>query len=400
LKTLPRVVWIRGAVRVTLLGPLAELVVRNLVHDGVPLYGVVAQGGTCTFVICLGDFQTLYRISKQERVKIRIREKIGLPFLWREFAKRKMMIAGIAVFCIGLYVMSHMIWQVTVSGVENDDAVTIVQAAKDSGLSVGTWKGKIAELNVIQKKILSKVPSLIWVGIDIQGSRAKLEVVERIPGIPKSNMVAHNIVATKAGVILKVFTTRGQVLVTPGQVVQPGQVVISGSLADGQKQVPAAGQVIAEVWYVSKVDLPLKTNQNELTGEFIHRDYFRVGNLQVPIWGWQQPHYQDTETRYTLTDWHFGNWLLPIQWQRSTLYEVSSHSIQIQEQSLKQHVLELALQDVSTQAGAEARLLGQQVLHREVSHGKLYETILTKMEENIGAPAAIQPTPILPPAGE
>lgn len=298
------------------------------------------------------------------------------------------MLVGIALFFVALYGLGNVIWQVDVSGVEDDSRQLVIQAARELGVYPGSWKSKVPEPDVIQSRLLKKLPNLMWVGVQMDGSKVRIEAVPKVPDVQPLNKTPHDVIAGKPGVIRRVFANRGTVMVKPGQVVHPGDVVISGNLAGGTKWVPADGQVFAEVWYNTRITIPLQVNQSALTGNHVERDYLTLGGLNLRFWGWQQPDYQATYERDETSDWKLGGLTLPVQWKQVTLYEVSPAQVKQSEDDAARNALALAAQDVRGQMRGDGEILEQTVLHREVQHGKLYETILTKTDENIGVAAS------------
>jgi similar to stage IV sporulation protein len=376
-----------GALHVELRGQQASEVVRVLQQQGVPLFGVRVRGGFVYLTIGLNRYPELYRTCRSMRVKLRFLRREGLPFVIRNASRRKAMLVGIVMFFCMMYAMSSMIWQVQVSGVKEETAALMLQTARELGVSVGAWKSVLRDVDSLQDKLMQKLPNLVWVGIDAHGTRVKLDALEQIPGVTLTSETPHNIVAAKPAVIRKVFASRGEVVVKPGQVVTPGQLIISGDLGGGAKQVPAQGKVLAEVWYTSTVRIPLKVRQQGLTGESVERDYLSVGSWRLRVWGFRQPHYQAAEERVDETDWRLGNWRLPLQLQKVTVYEASPVAVSASVKEAETSALHIAIQDVQSKMRKEGVILGQNVLHKEVSHGNLYETILTKTEEDIALAA-------------
>ncbi|MCL6638019.1 MAG: sporulation protein YqfD, partial [Alicyclobacillus sp.] len=215
-------------------------------------------------------------------------------------------------------------------------------------------------------------------------------VVENVPGNSQAAAQPHHVVAGKPGVVRKVFAERGQALVKPGQVVHSGQVLISGALAGGAVHVPAAGRVWAEVWYTSRVEVPLQVRWNGLTGVRSERDYLVIGPWAVHVWGWDPP-FTTAFTQDQETDWQLAGRSLPVQWRREMVYQAQTQDWQASVTDARARALQLALQDVQRHMQADGSLLGQSVLQWQVNHGKLYATVLTRTEEDIGVPAPIPP---------
>ncbi len=367
-----------------------EGVLQACYRRGISLYRLEVRGNQCQVEILLTDFPMVYSLCRACGVKIRFIEKHGWPFWLQKMRQRPSFLLGFGIFVVLLLILQSMIWQVSVSGVQNEDLKqAIMQATREAGLYPGAPRSRFANVDWLQSDLLKKMPNLLWVGITVDGGKANVEVITKVP--PSSPELAgpRDIVAAKTAVVKTVYATRGIAKVFPGQVVRPGQVLISGALADGEQQVPASGKVLAEVWYTSHVEVPLHIQRSSLTGQFVVRDYLAIGNLRVRLWGWAQPKYGAETTREQKSSWAMGHWKLPIQWEQARVYEVQPLALSRSEQAARELALHLVTQDVLSQSGGEKIILGQMVLQPTIAHGKLYETVLTRTEENIGAYAPI-----------
>lgn len=387
--------WWQGALHVELRGDAVDVVITQLQQSGRTLHRIRVREHRGTLIIALRDFSALYTLCRRHHVRIRFIERIGFVFWLRRLSGRKSMVVGPALFVLIICLASSMLWQVTVTGVSEDTRGALREAAAQSGITVGAWKGSIADLAVVQDRILSKLPNLVWVGASITGGKANLEAIEKVPGVPGKPKSPQDIVAGKPAVILHVYATRGKVLVQPGQVVHPGQVLVTGNLGEDGTQVPAQAEVFAEVWYTSQVTMPLAVAQQGLTGDYVTKDYLTVGSLQLRIWGWKAQHFAQSVNQVKETDWHLGNLRLPFQYRQVKVAQTTKTALLQSRKKASERAPVLALQDVQGRMGEDGTVLAQRVLHQEVSHGKLYETILTKVEQDIGVgkpiPEAITP---------
>ncbi len=381
--------WLRGALHVELRGEAAAAIITQLQQTGHTLRRVRVHRKTATLIVSLGDFSDLYILCRRHRVKMRFIERIGFVFWLKRIRRRKSMVLGPVLFFAILYTASSIIWQVSVNGVSEETSAAVRDAAAEAGISVGAWKWSVGDLTAVQDKVLSKVPSLIWVGATITGSKAKLEAIEKIPGTDKKPLQPQDIVAREPGVIEHVYATRGKVVAKAGQVVKPGDVLITGNLSEDGTQVPAQGKVMAEVWYTSNVTLPLTVPHSGLTGESVSRDYVLIGNFPLRVWGWKAIEFQDSVEQTEDTTWHIGSFQLPIQYRKVIEQEATTTAYTLSKQQAERTALSLALQDVQGRMGEDGTLLEQQILHQKVSHGKLYETVLTKVEQDIGVAKSI-----------
>lgn len=374
-----------GALHVELRGDGIDLLLTDLHRQGIVLRQIQYRQNRATMIFGLRDFDTVYNSCRRFHVRMRFIERLGSPFLLKRMMRRKTMLLGPVLFLIIIYGLTSTIWQVSVSGVKEDTVPVLREAAAKSGLYTGAWKGLTkGKIEKVQDSILNQVPSLIWVGVEIHGSKANVKAIQRIEGIDKESPQPHNIVASKPAVIERVLATRGQVVVKPGQVVHPGEVVISGEMGDGAARVPATGKVMAEVWYTSHVTVPLKVARSGLTGSKYSQDYLMVGTLGLHLWGWKTPHYKQQLGTSEETSWSVGKYRLPIQWKVVTHHQVLRAALVHSEKEAKGKAVKLAEQDVQGKIGTDGSVLSKTVLHTEVSRGKLYAKVWIRAEEDIG----------------
>lgn len=378
-----------GSLSLALRGKDTSRVLVELHERGVKLFNVRASKNATTLSLRLRDFGELYKACRRNQVKLRIQAREGLPFFLQKMRRRKMLTFGFGMFFVVIYVLSSMVWQVSISGVKDDTAQEVLEAAKESGVSVGSLRSSMDHVDVIADNILKKMPNLVWVGLQVSGAKVHIDALEEVPGVKKGQETPCNIVASKPAVIRNVFANRGEVLVKPGQLVLPGQLLISGNLAEGRRQVPADGKVLAEVWYTSRVALPLKVEQAGLTGASVQREYLSLGPLSLRVWGFRQPNYKYSLERQADSDWHIGNWVLPLQLKTVKMYEVNKVALTQSLTEAKSHAQALAIQDVRSKMHEDGAILGQTVLQQEVQNGKLYVTVLTETEEDIGIKAPL-----------
>lgn len=378
-----------GYLYVELLGQRAGEVVRELANSSVPMYQVRVRENVANIGFGLSDFATVYQVCHVRRVKIRFIRRAGFPFFVRKARRRKMLLLGSALFAALLFAFQSVVWHVEVSGVSPEDATAIVQAARASGVYPGAAISVARDVERLQTELQKRIPSLMWVGVNVQGTRVKIQALEKVPGVAVKSNQPHNIVAIRPAVIRKVLATRGSVQVQLGQVVQAGQVLVSGVLGGGEAEVPANGVVLAEVWYRSQVSVPLHVSQQALSGVDVQFDQIQLGKLNVRVWGWRVPRYAAWYDQTSDTTWKIGNWELPVLLRHTTRYEASPYAVAQSKQQALATILSIARQDVATLPGQDRVVLGQTVLHSEVTHGKLYATVLTRTEEDIGTPAPI-----------
>ena len=183
-----------------------------------------------TNILCsigIKEFKKLRKIAKQTKCKNKIKKKRGLPFLLNKYKKRKIFLCLLIIIVISIFILSKFIWNIEIIGAENIDEEELLETLKASGLELGKFKKNI-DINKIIEKVRLERDDIAWIGIDIQGTNAIIEIVESTPKpeiIDKSEYC--NIVSDKTGMITQIDVTNGTAAVKVGDAVEPGTVLVN-----------------------------------------------------------------------------------------------------------------------------------------------------------------------------
>ena len=102
-----------------------------------------------------------------------------------------------------------------------------------------------------------EINELSWIGIEIDGTTAKIRVVEKtkLPDYANQNNVPGDIIANKSGVVSKIVPENGTAKYVEGSYVQEGSVLIEGAIYSefvDTEYVPAKGIVQIQSIYKYK----------------------------------------------------------------------------------------------------------------------------------------------------
>lgn len=379
--------YYKGYVVVTIRGERLSAFINLVNEHGLWVRDILYRSNeTVQMTILRSDVRRLRSLLRRTGCKIRFGKRTGLPFLWRRAWRRKPFLAGAAVFFSMLYVLTSVVWSVEVEGTKKLSPETILAAAEAVGIHKGAWIGRLPDNDVLRAEILDKVPELSWAGVSIQGTKIRIQVVEKIapPSLPPN--VPQHIVASKKGVIEKVLVHKGIASVQKGQLVNPGDIVISGSLGDGKATVHARGIVEARVWYTTELRVPLEQVRKLYTGQVIRKNYLVIGSFPVQIRGYGQPPYARFEEQAVDREFYVGSITLPVKFRTVDVKETFEDRISLTEEEAKKEALKRAEADVLAKTGENGRIAAQKILHQRIEHGNLYTKVLTEVIEDIGKP--------------
>lgn len=225
--------------------------------------------------IGLENFGRLRDIVRKTDSSVSILSKRGFPFIIRNIKRRKLFYGSLLSLFVLIYIMSSFIWMIEIVGTRNVDSEKIVRRLYAEGLREGSFKGRLDKRH-IENQVLINMPELSWIGIQIKGTKAIVEVVEKREVPPLiSRTDACDIVAAKDGVITKLLVLSGDPLVKDGDSVRRGQKLVTGTILRENlepRQVHSLAQISARTWYEAAEEIPLQKVEYKPTGR-IERHY-------------------------------------------------------------------------------------------------------------------------------
>ncbi|MDR7867257.1 MAG: sporulation protein YqfD [Sporomusaceae bacterium] len=254
--------YLHGTVRVKISGAIPERFINLCLARGIFLWGIAKHNDDVYASLRLSDFFRIRPLARRSQSRVEAVGHAGFPFTLKRVRRRKMLVVGAVLFFVFLNLLTARIWFVDVSGHKEVAAGRIASVAAAHGLRPGIAKTDV-DLKAVEKEMLLALPELAWVGVNLTGTRALIEVVEKTLPKAEDRSPAH-VVAAKDGVITEVIAIAGQAAVKKGDTVKRGDLLIKGFTEPppaAKDQTPiitlpasfirAAGIVKARVWYES-----------------------------------------------------------------------------------------------------------------------------------------------------
>ena len=260
-------IWKRllGTAEAELCGPEPEELLERCRAAGLQLWSV-ASADKCTFRVELWqrDLETLEQVSQAQGFQMRILELHGGSRDQAKLRRRKGLLLGLGIVLMLLYTSSFFVWQIEVIGCEGVSTGELLRTLAACGVEPGTFRPSI-DPELVKSRVLTEIPELEWLTVNISGSRARVLVWEREerPALLSERAPAV-LQAARAGIVRKVTVLSGHSLVEPGDAVLEGESLISGeleSLSGGIRQEAALGEVRAETWYEISSVCPMEMLQ-------------------------------------------------------------------------------------------------------------------------------------------
>jgi similar to stage IV sporulation protein len=378
--------FISGKVTVKVSGRGIERFLNVLIRNGLIVWNVKRHGTeTITFTMRLQDALRIRHYARERDCSITFLKRAGMPFLFKRLLKNSGFVGGALLFLLIIMFLSNVIWGIEIKGAKPATEYQIRKELDKMGVKIGKSQFFVDNVDGIQRKLTNNVGNLTWVGVELKGTTYYLQVVEKKEPEKPEQLAPRNLVAKKKAIIDSMYVETGQKKVDIHDHVEAGQLLVSGEIGkEGQTELVAAvGEVWGETWYTSHVELPLKTKFFVFNGQEKQKFSLILGKLEIPVWGFGKPDFQDFEVDKNVKNIRFLKWELPIAIGDETLRAREETTRIYTQKEAEKNALELAKDKIKNALDEEAIIKDQKILHKELKNGKVILDIHFKIIENI-----------------
>jgi len=192
------------------------------------------------------DFFKIKNLLKKTKVKIKIIEKKGIGFWYKRQAKRRIFLIVPLLGLFLLWMASHFLWSVEITGNERVTDDLMQDFLKQHGIYYGMPLKKIPMYD-LKTDLRNQYDEITWVSMKLNGTCLDISVKENqdiysdVSGAEKEAM---SLIAPADGVIEQILLREGTVLKKEGDEVRKGEVIIEGKV-----NIPAEDGTIKETRY-------------------------------------------------------------------------------------------------------------------------------------------------------
>jgi len=373
--------YLAGYVTITVIGGDVEKFINLATKQGISIWDAQTKKENEVILnVRVKAVKKLRRIARKSGCRFKIKKREGLPFLLSYFNKRKAMILGCIFFLAALYIFNSFVWSVQVTGNKNVKAADILKAAAKAGLERGVPR-RVVNIGAVEKSIQDQLPLLSWVGIEIKGTKAAVEVVEKAQAQEPYNGPAH-VVAKKDGLIEEILVFRGDPVIKEGDAVVEGQVLISGIILppeDPDKKsssdqtvkkptqkptfVNAKGSIRARRWYEEYGEASLVEKDRKNTGQVITRVCMKIRGREIILTGPRNIPFKSYKTGESLVKRapHWRNYSMPVEFISIKYYEIKGYTLHRTRQQARDLAGAQALARIRKKLPADAIILNKRL---------------------------------------
>jgi|SRR5690625_373963 len=388
--------FITGSATLIVRGNKPELLLQQLVNSGIHMWDIKkVNSQSCHAKIRRYDIKSIQTMTKELPYEIIFENYRGLPKLFHILQQKSDIIVACLISFIFFISLSQFIWSVEINGVPEELEVKIKDHLQSTGIKKGVFKPLLANPSTIQQNLLLNVPELLWVGVELKGTKLKFSGIEKISQDYTDDDGPQHLVAKKNGVVEKMQITKGVPLVSVNDYVTKGKRLVSGNLQDAIQNdeekkennevnlVTAQGEIFARTWYDVQVTVPLTVNYEELSEQQMDKYYVSFGNKRLLVWGFEQMNFKHSLIEAEEFTLNIFNYLFPIKIVKESIYETKEYQyVRSIDEAVADGISE-AKAALQLQLDQNAKILSQKVLHETTESGKVRLNLLITVSENI-----------------
>lgn len=257
-----------GTVSLELCGTLPESFLNACAMQGLELWELKCVDQYTLHIRAFeSDLKELERIAEKCMCTLKLIETLGGSKNHRFLRRRMWLMLCILIASAVLILSSLFIWEIDVRGNEKVSTATILRELSSCGVREGCfWPNISAE--EVRSSIMTKIPELGWMTVNISGSRAIVLINERQekPEIYDESLPT-NILAKQSGIIRKASIMNGSSQVQPNQTVAKGQLLVSSameSIGGELRYVCSRASILADTCHEIRMVYP---TQSRIKGE-------------------------------------------------------------------------------------------------------------------------------------
>ena len=251
----------RGVAELEVSGAQPERILNYCAENGIEFWNASpCRDFSITFCVHASYADSLLARSGKNGLDVKLISETGGRKL-KLGAKRRAVFLLAFVLCVSLAAVSSLfLWRIEISGNDKLSDAEILRKLAECGVDYGAYWPALSS-DEIRSRIVSEMPEIAWLSMNVRSSKAEIIVHERIdkPDIVNEKAPC-DIIASKSGVIRKMSVLEGESAAIVGNAVAKGDVLVRGLMSSetgDERYVHSMAQVIADTWYEISAQTPL-----------------------------------------------------------------------------------------------------------------------------------------------
>lgn len=331
--------WIFGYVTFEVVGKFSERFINIVTKNGLNIWNTKKCGGVLYAQMYIKDYKHIRPFCKKSKVRLKVHNRHGLPFLIKKYKSRVGVAVGALVFILVVCVLSSYVWTIDVTGLKTISHSELMKVLKENGLYVGTYKNN-ASFQTIARDTMIDIDGIGWMAINVTGSHASVEIKEKAVSPDVENLkVPANIKAKCDGLIKSIDVKSGESYFKAGSAVVKDQLIVSAVVEDklgGVRLVRAQADVIAQTVHKKRIIIEKQKTVHSFA-DMQERKYVNILGASFPV----SIVFSDDRvcaSRYSQHSVCVNDINLPLSISEQRLYTAKKQTVKISEKKAQQAI--------------------------------------------------------------
>lgn len=262
--------FFRSKLNLNIKGKIIERFIKRLKNNNIEILNIYnINNDEINIKIYKKDYDKL--ISLNTIYEINVLNYYGIVKVKNNILDNKYIITLILLSLIVLYVLTNMIFNITIMTNDSKMSKTLINDLKELGIDKYKLKKSYKKIEEIKKQILSKhKDSLEWIEIESSGTKYIVRYEPRIINKESENQEFRHIIASRDAVIKNFDVSKGQIVKNINSYVKKGDIIVSGYIYLNENikdTVSSTGNVYGETWYNVEVTYPYNYHEEYTTSK-------------------------------------------------------------------------------------------------------------------------------------
>ena len=283
-------IWLLRFIRGTLIfrveGKYIERFLNLAARAKIPVWSVQREDYTFQGTTLLANEEALKQIAEKVQLHWSCEQKVGAPKIHHKYRKRLGICIGIILAVVSMILSQQFIWGIDVKGVSTVNTDEIVAAANRQGLTLGSWKHNLDVIKIADQ-ITVQFPEVSWAAVNLIGTVAEIEIVERVePPLLIDEDTPCNVISTRSGRIVEIEVFDGKRMVQIGDTIKEGSLISAGILQDRHGRTiyrHARAKAVVEYTTTETFEILLRSQEVAVAGNIENTYYLSLGNISIPL---------------------------------------------------------------------------------------------------------------------
>ena len=286
MNTIGLIRFILGYIEFETIGGFTDRFINLCKFYRINIFNISFQNNSLRASILLKDAYKLKSAAKKSGVKLKLINSNGLYFIYKKYAHRLTLVAGMLFYIMFCLYMQQFVWSVDIQDSKNVSYQDIRELLQDNGLHFGTRIDTFDEIACSRRIVNTLEGKLQWMAINIKGSKAFVEIHD-YNEVPKDKVYGQpaNIVADFDGILMSIEAFVGEKAAKAGSGVNKGDLLISG-IVENRDLSASFFEARGKISALHKVNYSFKFNTNDnysKISDIKQKKYIFVLGFKLPL---------------------------------------------------------------------------------------------------------------------